>query len=88
MDSKTGQLTRSGQYWAFAHFSKVIQRGARVVSSQGDFADVDHVALENPDGTHVLIVTNRGAKQDVACMLGTNSLTLTLEPDSLTTLIL
>ncbi len=88
VDSKTGQLTRSGQYWAFAHFSKVIQRGARVVSSQGDFADVDHVALENPDGTHVLIVTNRGAKQDVACMLGTNSLTLTLEPDSLTTLIL
>ena len=87
LDSKTGQLTRSGQYWAFAHFSKAVQRGARVIGSQGDFTDVDHLALENPDGTHVLVVTNRGEKQDVACQLSSSSLTLTLEPDSITTLV-
>lgn len=86
LDSTTGQITRSGQYWAFAHFSKAIQRGAHVISSLGEFSDVDHVAFENPDGTHVLVVTNRGEKQDVACQLGAKSLTLTIDPDSITTL--
>ena len=85
VDSNTGQLTRSGQYWAFAHFSKGIQRGAHVIGSQGELPDIDHVALENPDGSHVLVVTNRGAKQEVSCQVGANSLTLELEPDSITT---
>jgi glucosylceramidase len=87
VNSQTGQLSRSGQYWAFAHFSKVIQRGARVIGSQSDLPDVHHVALENPDGTHVLVATNRGEKQDVACQLGAKALTLTLEADSITTLV-
>jgi glucosylceramidase len=86
VDSKTGQLTRSGQYWAIAHFSKAIQRGAHVIGSQGEFPDIDHVALENPDGNYVLVVTNRGEKQEVSCQVGANSLTLELEPDSVTTL--
>jgi glucosylceramidase len=85
VDSNTGQLTRSGQYWAFAHFSKAIQRGAHVIGSQGELPDIDHVALENPDGSHVLVVTNRGAKQEVSCQVGANSLALELEPDSITT---
>jgi len=85
VDSNTGQLTRSGQYWAFAHFSKGIQRGAHVIGSQGELPDIDHVALENPDGSHVLVVTNRGEKQEVSCQVGANSLTLELEPDSITT---
>src|SRR5271169_4833251 len=27
--SKTQEITRCGQYWAFAHYSKLMQRGAR-----------------------------------------------------------
>jgi glucosylceramidase len=88
VDSQNGQISRSGQYWAFAHFSKAMQRGAKVIGSQGEFADVHHVAVENPDGTHVVVATNRGEKQDVVCQLGTNALTLTLETDSITTLVL
>jgi glucosylceramidase len=88
VDSQNGQISRSGQYWAFAHFSKAMQRGAKVIGSQGEFADVHHVAVENPDGTHVVVATNRGEKQDVVCQLGTNALTLTLEADSITTLVL
>jgi glucosylceramidase len=88
VDSQSGQLSRSGQYWAFAHFSKAMQRGAKVIGSQGEFTDVHHVAVENPDGTHVVVATNRGEKQDVVCQLGTNALTLTLEADSITTLVL
>ncbi len=37
-NSKTGALTRSGQYHAFAHFSKHLQRGARIFASTGEIA--------------------------------------------------
>lgn len=86
VDSASHKITRSGQYWAFAHFSKVIQRGARVVDSQGELAGIDHVAFENPDGSHVLIVTNQASEQSVQCQLGAKSLQLILDPDSVTTL--
>ena len=35
IDSKTGKITRSGQYWAPAHFSRAIRRGARRVTNSG-----------------------------------------------------
>lgn len=86
LDSKTHAITRSGQYWAFAHYSKVVQRGARVIGSEGTLADIDHVAFENPDGTHVLVLTNQGGGQNVQCQAGTQALDLTLDPGSITTL--
>lgn len=86
MDSKTGQLTKSGQYWAFAHFSKAIQRGARVISSEGPVDGVEHVAAVNPDGSHVLVLTNEGAKREVTCQMGQEFLTAELEAGSITTL--
>lgn len=33
--SATGEVTRSGMYWAFAHFSRHVRRGARVFESAG-----------------------------------------------------
>jgi glucosylceramidase len=86
LDSKTHAITRSGQYWAFAHYSKVVQRGARVIGSEGTVSDVDHVAFENPDGSHVLVLTNQGGGQNVQCQTGTQALDLTLNPGSITTL--
>jgi glucosylceramidase len=86
LDSKTHAITRSGQYWAFAHYSKVVQRGARVISSEGTLAEIDHVAFENPDGTHVLVLTNQGGGQNVQCQAGKQALDLTLDPGSITTL--
>lgn len=87
INSKTQELTRSGQYWAFAHYSKAIQRGARVIASWGDLKDIDHVAVENPDGTHVLVLTNTGREQSVQCALRDQSLEVSLPPDSVTTLV-
>jgi len=75
----------SGQYWAFAHYSKLVQRGARVIGSQGTPADISHVAFENPDGSRVLVLTNQGAEQKVECVEGTRAMELTLEPGSITT---
>jgi glucosylceramidase len=86
LDSKTHAVTRSGQYWAFAHYSKVVQRGAHVIGSEGTLPNIDHVAFENPDGSHVLVLTNQGGGQNVQCQTGTQALDLTLDPGSITTL--
>lgn len=89
IQSKTQHLTRSGMYWAFAHYSKLIQRGARVFASWGELPGVDHVAAENADGSLVLVVTNRSgsAEQRVQCTLAGRALSLALPPDSITSLV-
>jgi glucosylceramidase len=86
LNSQTHEFTRSGQYWAFAHYSKVIQRGAYVFASSGDLEKIDHVAVQNPDGSRVLILTNKGREETVQCNLRDQSLTVALPPDSITTL--
>lgn len=87
LNSKTHEVTHSGQFRAFAHYSKAIQRGARVFASWGELTDIDHVAAENPDGSRVLVLTNRGKEQEVQCGLANQSLALNLPPDSITTLV-
>ena len=56
--SQTREITRSGQYWAVAHFSRAIRRGARRFDSGSALPDISHAAFANPDGTRVLVVTN------------------------------
>ena len=58
IDSKTKEITRSGQYWGFAHYSKVVERGARVIVSEGDLAGISHVVFQNPGGSHIAVLTN------------------------------
>ena len=86
LDSKTHAVTRSGQFHAFAHYSKTIQRGAQILATWGDLAHIDHVAAENPDGSRVLVLTNQGEEREVQCTLRDQALTLTLPPDSITSL--
>jgi glucosylceramidase len=83
--SQTKEITRSGQYWAFAHFSRVIRRGARRFESQSSAADIAHVAIQNPDGRNVLVVTNSGPRRSATLLLDGNSADLSLQADSLTT---
>jgi glucosylceramidase len=63
IDSKTREITQSGQYWAFAHYSSAIRRGARRIESSGCLEGVSHVAFANPDGTKAAILTNSGAEK-------------------------
>jgi glucosylceramidase len=86
IDSKTQQLTRSGQYWALAHYSKTVQRGARVIASSSSLAGVDHVAFANPDGTFVLVITNQGKERDIHCLFQGKALCASLPADSILTL--
>lgn len=87
VDSRTQRITRSGQYWAFAHYSKAIRRNARVLASHGQLAGVEHVALENPDGSRVLIITNRGEARTVDCGLDSSTLQVHMPGDSVVTLV-
>jgi glucosylceramidase len=87
INSQSREITRSGQYWAFAHYSRVIRRGARRFESQSADSDLRHVALENPDGQRVLIVTNTGPAKTIELRLANTAASVPLKADSVTTLV-
>jgi glucosylceramidase len=86
IDSRTKEITRSGQYWAFAHYSRAIRRGARRFESQSAVVDLQHVALENPDGQQVLVVTNPGPARTVELRLASMAASVSLKTNSVTTM--
>jgi O-glycosyl hydrolase len=50
--------------------------------------DLDHVALANPDGTHVLVLTNRGGlEMQVPCRFAESEMQVTLPANSVVTLL-
>ena len=87
IDSQSREITRSGQFWAFAQFSRVIRRGARRFESSSRMGDVRHVAVENPDGRYVLILTNPGAARSIELRLSTLAAPVPLKEASVTTLV-
>jgi glucosylceramidase len=86
INSQTKEVTRSGQYWAFAHYSKLMRRGARRIASESAATDLQHVAVENSDGQRVLVVTNAGAARTVELRLGNMTAQIPLRENSMTTL--
>lgn len=84
--SQTREITRSGQYWAFAHFSRHVRRGAKRVESTCRLPGVDQVAFENQDGKIVLVVANTGTEKTVTLKQGDRIAQAKLPADSLTTL--
>ena len=84
--SQTKEITRSGQYWAFAHFSRHLQRGAKRFESTSKIPDVGQVGFENPDGRKVLVVTNSGGAKTAVLAQVNKTAEITLAADSLTTL--
>ena len=83
--SQTREITRSGQYWAFAHFARNVRRGARRFASASKLENVDQVAFQNPDGRKVLVVANSGPARPARLLCADSAAELTLAPDSLTT---
>jgi glucosylceramidase len=86
IDSQTREITRSGQYWALAHYSRVIRRGAHRFDSQSAAADLQHVALENPGGQQVLVVTNSGPARTIELRLANMAASVPLKANSVTTM--
>jgi glucosylceramidase len=87
INPRTQEIIRSGQYWALAHFSRAIRRGGRRFESQSQAANLAHVAVENPDSQKVLILTNLGAARTAQVNLGLSSAMVTLEENSIATLV-
>jgi glucosylceramidase len=86
INSQSREITRSGQYWAFAHYSRIVRRGARRFDSQSTLTDLKHVALENPDGQQVLVLTNPGVARTIELRLANMTASVPLKAASVTTL--
>jgi glucosylceramidase len=86
INSQTKEITRSGQYWAFAQYARVVRRGARRFDSQTATANLQHVALENPDGQKVLVLTNPGPAKTIELRLANQAAQVPLKANSVTTL--
>jgi glucosylceramidase len=84
--SQSKEITRSGQYWAFAHFSRNIRRGARRFESSGTASGTDHVAVENPNGEKVLIVTNPHEAKTITLKLADKIANVSLRANSVSTM--
>jgi len=92
IENVTHKVTRSGQYWALAHYSKHVRRGARVFHTDGasmakEIAGaVSHAGFRNPDGSFVVTLANRGSYRRVKLLLGKSVLGIELPTDSVHTL--
>lgn len=86
IDSKTKAITRSGQYWSLAHFSRAVRRDAVRIASESKSPDVRHVGFANPDASMVLVVTNPGPGSAIQLQMGGAAAELALPSDSVTTL--
>lgn len=84
--SATKEITRSGQYWGFAHFSRAVRRGARRIESTATLLGVEQVAFENPGGQKVLVITNSGDQRAVTVRVAGMAVEVTLARDSVSTL--
>src|SRR5262249_41447161 len=84
--SQSQAISYSGQFWALAHYSRFIRRGARRFDSQSAAADLYHAGFANPDGRHVLVLSNPGAAR--TCEVRTSNLTarVALSKNSVTTM--
>ncbi|HWW28019.1 MAG TPA: glycoside hydrolase family 30 beta sandwich domain-containing protein [Caulobacter sp.] len=60
IDSRTGAVTRTQEYYAFGHASRFVKPGATRIGSPAKLGDLRTVAFQNRDGGRVLIVLNVG----------------------------
>ncbi len=90
IDNATQKITTSGQYWAFAHYSRHVKRGARVFATNGvgnlNEAGVSHTGFCNPDGSCVAVLANKGSAKRVQLLMAAKTLDVDLPADSVQTL--
>ncbi|MDO3409452.1 glycoside hydrolase family 30 beta sandwich domain-containing protein [Saccharibacillus sp. CPCC 101409] len=60
VNQATGELTYTLDYYALAHFSKVIRPGAMRIDSDCADLDIRTAAFENPDGSLGIVLFNDG----------------------------
>ena len=87
IDSKNREVTRTGRFWAMAHYTKHVRRGAKVLRTSGvGEGGVSHTGFRNPDGSFVVVLANRGGEKKVQLVMGGSALEVELAADSVHTL--
>src|ERR1039458_9283744 len=94
VENGTHKITRNARFWAIAHYSKHVRRGATVFRTDGVAASaaqpsagaVSHVGFRNPDGSMVVVLTNSGEERQIQLLLGSSALDVELPADSVLTL--
>ncbi|PYX33474.1 MAG: hypothetical protein DMG80_05915 [Acidobacteria bacterium] len=86
INSKTKEITRSGQHWAFAQFSRFIHRDAKRFASESSATDLSHVAVENPNGRRVLVLSNIAGAKTATVQIGENQADIAMDENSVMTL--
>ncbi len=89
IDSRTGEVSRNDEYYAFAHFSRFVLPGAvRVGSSETD-KEINNVAFQNAsDGSVVLVMVNSHVDaRRVAVTQDQTRFQYTLPPQSVATFV-
>ena len=82
-----GNLVYSGQYWTLRHFSQHVRRGAVRLASHSDASELSHVSFLNPDGSHVLVLTNTGEKRTLQIANGNAHVEISLDSKSVCTVV-
>ena len=88
INSGTGEVTRTDDYYALAHASRFVRRDAWRIESTDVGGGIDNVAFENADdGTRVLIVSNsNGTSRKITVREGGRRFVHELPAKSLVTL--
>jgi glucosylceramidase len=90
VENGTHKVTRNGRFWALAHYSKHVKRGAKVFETDSvagaSASPISHVGFRNPDGSFVVVLANRGPEKRVQLVLGSKTLDVELPADSVQTL--
>jgi glucosylceramidase len=84
--SQTNAISYSGQFWALAHYSRFIRPGARRFDSQCTATDLYHASFANPDGRHVLVLSNPAAATTCELRIGNLAARVSLSKNSVATL--
>lgn len=86
INSQTKAITHSGQYWALAHYSRFIQRGAVRFHSESRAPGLTHAGFENPDRQRILVLTNSGGARTCELRIDEMAATVALAQNSVATL--
>ncbi len=68
LDAGTGQITRNVEWDVLALPGRVVQPGAVRIGSSAGSAAVLTVAWQNPDGSHALVATNDGPRDETVIL--------------------
>lgn len=86
IDKDTGDISYNVDYYTLGHVSKFVEPGAYRIDSTSLQNNVETVAFKNPDGSKVLVMSNRtNAQKDVKVRWGSKAFTYQLPAEAAVT---